>query len=174
MAAEFVARALVPAAPTLVSALVLAQMRTDRWSILPAFCTLLLVMAGGLVTSRDAGPSVPDWPLSYAKLMRPRGRAHSLSHSGKHCRIAHDRIDVSRCSGPNVANGCGCPGRSRAKHACLPQLFFAATVATALFTSPSWLRCPVYAAARHLSHRGGPDGYRRDTLGFIANPASLC
>jgi heme A synthase len=42
-----------------------------RWSILLALCTLLLVVAGGLVTSRDAGLSVPDWPLSYGKLMPP-------------------------------------------------------------------------------------------------------
>jgi cytochrome c oxidase assembly protein subunit 15 len=42
-----------------------------RWSLLLAFCTLLLVVAGGLVTSRDAGLSVPDWPLSYGKLMPP-------------------------------------------------------------------------------------------------------
>src|SRR5882757_1130474 len=42
-----------------------------RWSILLAFCTLLLVVAGALVTSRDAGLSVPDWPLSYGKLMPP-------------------------------------------------------------------------------------------------------
>src|SRR6201996_6275265 len=40
-----------------------------RWSVLLACCTLLLVVAGGLVTSRDAGLSVPDWPLSYGKLM---------------------------------------------------------------------------------------------------------
>src|ERR1019366_6140575 len=42
-----------------------------RWSVLLAFSTLLLVVAGGLVTSRDAGLSVPDWPLSYGKLMPP-------------------------------------------------------------------------------------------------------
>src|ERR1700679_1864237 len=42
-----------------------------RWSILLACCTLLLVVAGALVTSRDAGLSVPDWPLSYGKLMPP-------------------------------------------------------------------------------------------------------
>ena len=42
-----------------------------RWSILLACCTLLLVVAGGMVTSRDAGLSVPDWPLSYGKLMPP-------------------------------------------------------------------------------------------------------
>src|ERR1700747_3609643 len=42
-----------------------------RFAILLAFCTLLLVWAGGLVTSNDAGLSVPDWPLSYGKLMPP-------------------------------------------------------------------------------------------------------
>ena len=41
------------------------------WSIVLAACTLVLVVAGGLVTSRDAGLSVPDWPLSYGKLMPP-------------------------------------------------------------------------------------------------------
>jgi cytochrome c oxidase assembly protein subunit 15 len=40
-----------------------------RWQMLLAFCTLLLVVAGAMVTSRDAGLSVPDWPLSYGKLM---------------------------------------------------------------------------------------------------------
>jgi len=32
----------------------------------------LLVVAGGLVTSRDAGLAVPDWPLSYGQLNPPR------------------------------------------------------------------------------------------------------
>ena len=36
-----------------------------------AACTLLLVIAGGLVTSNDAAQSVPDWPLSYGKLVPP-------------------------------------------------------------------------------------------------------
>jgi cytochrome c oxidase assembly protein subunit 15 len=36
-----------------------------RYTVVVAFCTLLLVVAGGLVTSNDAGLSVPDWPLSY-------------------------------------------------------------------------------------------------------------
>src|ERR1035437_603941 len=42
-----------------------------RWSIRLAFCSRLLVVAGALVPSRDAGLSVPDWPLSYGKLMPP-------------------------------------------------------------------------------------------------------
>src|ERR1700683_1713600 len=40
-----------------------------RFALLLAFWTLLLIVAGGLVTSRDAVLSVPDWPLSYGKLM---------------------------------------------------------------------------------------------------------
>ena len=40
-----------------------------RYTAVVAVCTLFLVVAGGLVTSNDAGLSVPDWPLSYGKLM---------------------------------------------------------------------------------------------------------
>lgn len=40
-----------------------------RFATLLAFFTFGLVIAGGLVTSNDAGLSVPDWPLSYGKLM---------------------------------------------------------------------------------------------------------
>ena len=40
-----------------------------RYTLVVAVCTLFLVVAGGLVTSNDAGLSVPDWPLSYGKLM---------------------------------------------------------------------------------------------------------
>lgn len=32
-------------------------------------CTFLLIVAGGLVTSQNAGLSVPDWPLSYGRWM---------------------------------------------------------------------------------------------------------
>lgn len=42
-----------------------------RFSILLSFATLFLIFAGGLVNSLDAGLSVPDWPLSYGKLMPP-------------------------------------------------------------------------------------------------------
>jgi len=36
-----------------------------RFSTLVAACTVLLILAGGLVTSHGAGLSVPDWPTSY-------------------------------------------------------------------------------------------------------------
>src|SRR5262245_32581996 len=36
-----------------------------RFSRFVAACTVLLILAGSLVTSHDAGLSVPDWPTSY-------------------------------------------------------------------------------------------------------------
>ncbi|HLW76232.1 MAG TPA: COX15/CtaA family protein [Bryobacteraceae bacterium] len=40
-----------------------------RYAILLASFTLLLVVAGASVTSKGAGLSVPDWPLSYGQVM---------------------------------------------------------------------------------------------------------
>ncbi len=40
-------------------------------SLFAAFSGMVLIVAGGLVTSHQAGLSVPDWPLSYGKLMPP-------------------------------------------------------------------------------------------------------
>ncbi len=42
-----------------------------RFSLFAAFAGLVLIIAGGLVTSHQAGLSVPDWPLSYGKWMPP-------------------------------------------------------------------------------------------------------
>jgi len=40
-----------------------------RYTSVLAACTFLLVIAGGLVTSNDAAQSVPDWPLSWGRLV---------------------------------------------------------------------------------------------------------
>jgi heme a synthase len=42
-----------------------------RFSVAVAVCAFLLVVAGGLVTSNDAGLSIPDWPLAWGKLIPP-------------------------------------------------------------------------------------------------------
>jgi len=42
-----------------------------RFAIFTAASTVLLLTAGALVTSNDAGLAVPDWPLSYGSLMPP-------------------------------------------------------------------------------------------------------
>src|SRR4051812_49837914 len=36
-----------------------------RFAVLTALASLCLVAVGGLVTSREAGMAVPDWPNSY-------------------------------------------------------------------------------------------------------------
>lgn len=40
-----------------------------RYAVFVACCTFVLVIAGGLVTSNDAALSVPDWPLSWGRLV---------------------------------------------------------------------------------------------------------
>jgi cytochrome c oxidase assembly protein subunit 15 len=42
-----------------------------RFAVFTAVCTFGLLVAGALVTSNDAGLSVPDWPLSYGSLTPP-------------------------------------------------------------------------------------------------------
>jgi len=42
-----------------------------RVSILLSVATLFLIFVGGLVTSTDSGLAVPDWPLSYGRIMPP-------------------------------------------------------------------------------------------------------
>ena len=41
-----------------------------RFAAFTAFLTLLLIVAGALVTSNDAGLSVPDWPTSFGSLYK--------------------------------------------------------------------------------------------------------
>ncbi len=140
-----------------------------RWLIVLAFCTLLLVVAGGLVTSRDAGLSVPDWPLSYGKLM-PNMEGGILYEHG-HRMIATTvgiftivalvwifRVDrrswmrklaIAALLGVIVQGVLGgltvlllLPWWISSSHATLAELFFSTTVAMALFTSPGWLAGP--------------------------------
>lgn len=41
-----------------------------KFAIFTACATFLLIIAGALVTSNDAGLSVPDWPTSYGHVLR--------------------------------------------------------------------------------------------------------
>ncbi len=42
-----------------------------RFSLVLTGATFLLILAGGLVTSHEAGLAVPDWPLSYGRFFPP-------------------------------------------------------------------------------------------------------
>src|SRR5467141_1060510 len=43
-----------------------------RFAVFAASVTFLLIIAGALVTSNDAGLSVPDWPTSFGTFRMPR------------------------------------------------------------------------------------------------------
>jgi cytochrome c oxidase assembly protein subunit 15 len=140
-----------------------------RWSILLACCTLLLVVAGGLVTSRDAGLSVPDWPLSYGKLM-PNMEGGILYEHGHRMiattvglftivslvwifRVERRKwmrtlavIALAAVIVQGVLGGLTVllllPWWISSSHASLAQLFFSTTVAIAMFTSRWWIGGP--------------------------------
>ncbi len=42
-----------------------------RYAVFVFFWTVLLLVAGALVTSKDAALSVPDWPTSYGTFLPP-------------------------------------------------------------------------------------------------------
>ncbi|MEP7354241.1 MAG: COX15/CtaA family protein [Acidobacteriota bacterium] len=136
-----------------------------RYSVLVAFCTLLLVVAGASVTSKEAGLSVPDWPLSYGQVL-PEMTGGVLFETG-HRLIATTvgfltiilAIWISRVDGRSWMRKLGWyavggvvvqgllggmtvlwlqPPAVSTAHACLAQLFFSTTVAIAVFTSRSW------------------------------------
>jgi heme a synthase len=47
--------------------------RAHHWfAVFVAYATFLLIIAGALVTSNDAGLSVPDWPTSFHTFAMPR------------------------------------------------------------------------------------------------------
>ena len=130
-------------------------------------CTFLLLIAGALVTSNDAGLSVPDWPLSYGSLLPPMVGGIFYEHG--HRMIATLvgilsivlavwlwRVESRRwvrwlgvaALGAVVAQGIlggitvlfFLPAPVSAAHATLAQLFFCTIVSIALFTSAWWKR----------------------------------
>ncbi|MCU1328095.1 MAG: cytochrome oxidase assembly, partial [Bryobacterales bacterium] len=136
------------------------------WSIMLAACTLMLVVAGGLVTSRDAGLSVPDWPLSYGKLMPPMEGGIFYEHGHRMIATmvgiftiismvwiwrADERkwlrwVGVAALLAVCIQGTLGgltviylLPWWISTSHATLAQLFFSTTVAIAIFTSVWWV-----------------------------------
>jgi cytochrome c oxidase assembly protein subunit 15 len=134
-------------------------------------CTLFLVVAGASVTSKEAGLSVPDWPLSYGQLI-PNMSGGVLFETG-HRYIATvvgiltiglaiwlsraERRPWMRKLGWIAVGGVVFQGLLGAAtvlllqpppisifHACVAQLFFSLTVAIALFTSRTWQNGPEF------------------------------
>lgn len=137
-----------------------------RYAVLTACCTFLLLIAGALVTSNDAGLSIPDWPLAYGSLTPPMvgGIRYEFTH-----RVIATCIGVltiilaawlwrvekrpwMRWLGLTALGGVIAQGilggatvltfqlpAVSAAHATLAQLFFSTLVAIAVFTSSWWI-----------------------------------
>jgi cytochrome c oxidase assembly protein subunit 15 len=128
--------------------------------------TLLLIFAGGLVTSTGSGLAVPDWPLSYGMLMPPMvggifyEHAHRIVASGVGLltlvlavwtALREPRRGVRRLAwgalaavvAQGVLGGLTVlfllPTPVSVAHACLAQAFLCAVVALAYATSREWL-----------------------------------
>lgn len=128
-----------------------------RVAILLAFWTLLLIVAGGLVTSNDAGLSVSDWPLSYGKLMPRMEGGIFYEHGHRLIATVDGMLMIVMCRWlkclafvalfPVIFQGVLggltvvylLPPAVSVSHACLAQLYFSTTVALAVFTSRDWL-----------------------------------
>lgn len=138
-----------------------------RYAVFTACCTFLLLIAGALVTSNDAGLSIPDWPLAYGSLMPPLvgGIRYEYTHRVIATCIGLLTIGLAvwlwrvekrgwmrwlglAALGGVIAQGIlgGMtvrmfqPPPVSAAHATLAQLFFSTVVAIAVFTSAWWDR----------------------------------
>lgn len=127
--------------------------------------TLVLIFAGGMVTSTGSGLAVPDWPLSYGQLMPPMVGGIFYEHG--HRMVAtlvgvltivlaawlhrrDDRAWVRKLGWLALGSVClqgllggitvifMLPTAVSVAHAGVAELFFALTVALALFTSPGY------------------------------------
>ncbi|MGD0931205.1 MAG: COX15/CtaA family protein [Candidatus Korobacteraceae bacterium] len=134
-----------------------------------AWSTFLLIVAGALVTSNDAGLSVPDWPTSFGSLYKLPPMAGGVKWEHSHRMIAEfiglliivmavwtQRVEsrkwmrvlgwtaLGAVIGQGVLGGLTVlnflPWSISTAHATLGQMIFALVVAMALFTGRPWLQ----------------------------------
>jgi heme a synthase len=140
-----------------------------RYAEVLAVCTLFLVVAGASVTSKQAGLSVPDWPLSYGQVMPQMTGGVFFEHGHRMVATFVGILTIGltiwltradqrpwmrklgwAALGAVILQGMLggltvlllLPPAVSVSHACLAQLFFSTTVAIAVFTSRSWQQGP--------------------------------
>jgi len=140
-----------------------------HYAVFTACSTFLLLIAGALVTSNQAGLSIPDWPLAYGSIHPPMvgGIVFEWSHRVMAASVGFLTIVLASwiwvaekrpwmrwlgfaALGGVIAQGIlgGLtvrmfqPPAVSAAHATLAQLFFSTVVAIAVFTS-AWWQTPV-------------------------------
>ncbi len=143
-----------------------------RYAILLSVCTLFLVVAGATVTSKQAGLSVPDWPLSYGQVMPPMTGGVLFEHGHRMAGTTVGLLTIGllvwillkeqrswmrkfawvMLAWVGVVGLLGgltvkllTPPPVSVLHTCLAQLYFSLTVSMCLFTSKSWMEGPEMA-----------------------------
>ena len=138
------------------------------FAIFVAGATLVLIVAGALVTSNDAGLSVPDWPTSFGSLYKIPHMVGGVRFEHTHRMIAEfiglltiviavwtwraDRrrwmkrlawAALATVIAQGVLGGITVlfylPPAISTAHATLAQTFFCIAVCIALFTGPGWI-----------------------------------
>ena len=139
-----------------------------RFAVFTAGVTFCLLIAGALVTSNDAGLSVPDWPTSFGSIYKIPHMVGGVRFEHTHRMIAEFvglltiilaiwtwRVDERRwikalavgALGTVVAQGVlggltvlfYLPPAISSAHAALAQTFFCIAVAIAVFTGRRWV-----------------------------------
>lgn len=136
-----------------------------RLAVLAASSTVLLLVAGALVTSNDAADSVPDWPLAYGRIIPPLiggiryefahrviaglvavltvvlaiaiTRSPSRKHAARWGWLAVALVFAQALLG-GIRVLLGHPALVATAHATLAQIFFLTVVGLALSTSHWW------------------------------------
>jgi cytochrome c oxidase assembly protein subunit 15 len=145
--------------------------RLHRLALILAGWTFLLIIAGALVTSNDAGLSVPDWPTSFGSLYKIPKLVGGVKFEHTHRMIAQGaglltiivavwtwraekrrwmRILGFAALATVIAQGIlggltvlfFLPPAISSAHAALAQTFFCIAVAMALFTGRKWVEEP--------------------------------
>ena len=157
-----------------------------RFAGFAASVTFLLIIAGALVTSNDAGLSVPDWPTSFGSLYKIPHLVGGVKFEHTHRMIAQFvgflsivlavwtwRTDPRRwmkylgvtALGLVIAQGIlggltvlfFLPPEISSSHAALAQTFFCVVVLIALFTGRTWMEeIPRIESLRIHSDDGRP------------------
>jgi len=139
-----------------------------RGAVLIALVTFVVIVAGALVTSEDAGLSVPDWPTSYGHLLKLPPWVGGIVYEHSHRMIAEVTgvltiviafwtwfVDRRRwmkalafgALGTIIAQGIlggvtvlrFLPPAVSTAHAAVGQTFFCIAVAIAVFTGRKWV-----------------------------------
>lgn len=136
-----------------------------RFARLTAVSTFFLIVAGALVTSKEAGLSVPDWPLSYGSWMPPMVGGILFEHGHRmiatfvgflttvlalwlwrwEARRWLRRLGFAALGAVILQGVLGgltvlylLPWLVSVAHAALAQLFFCGVVSIAIFTGTGW------------------------------------